>query len=102
MADPMRIRATEAGGEVDVKVLVKHDMETGQRKDAEGKTIPEHYITDIVAKNNDKVVFSAHFGPSVSKDPYINFKYKGAKGDKLVISWSDTKGDSRTDEAIVK
>ncbi|MEY4625759.1 MAG: thiosulfate oxidation carrier complex protein SoxZ, partial [Pseudomonadota bacterium] len=40
MADPMRVRAQENGGVVDVKVLMKHDMETGQRKDAAGKTIP--------------------------------------------------------------
>ena len=40
MADPMRIRATEKDGEIDVKVLMKHDMESGQRKDAAGAIIP--------------------------------------------------------------
>ena len=40
MSDPMRVRATESGGVVDVKILMKHDMETGQRKDASGKAIP--------------------------------------------------------------
>ena len=38
MADPMRVRAAESGGVVDVKILMKHDMESGQRKDAAGKT----------------------------------------------------------------
>lgn len=103
MADPMRIRATEANGEIEVKVLMKHNMETGQRKDAEGKLIPEHYITDLVAKNNDKIVFQAHFGPSISKDPYLSFKYKGgAKGDKVSVSWTDSKGENRSDETTVK
>ena len=99
MADPMRIRAQENGGVVDVKVLMKHDMETGQRKDASGKVIPAHHINTITATCKGKVVFESMFGPAVSKDPFLNFKYKGAKGDKIVVSWVDNKGDKRTDEA---
>lgn len=101
MGDPMRIRATENGGVVEVKILMKHDMETGQRKDADGKVIPAHHITSVVVKSNDKVVFQSAFGPSVSKDPYLNFKYKGAKGEKITATWEDNKGDSRTDTANV-
>lgn len=102
MAEPMRIRASEAGGVVDVKVLMKHDMETGQRKDAAGAVIPAHHITEVSAKSNDKLVFQGSFGTSISKDPYLNFKYKGARGDKLTVTWVDNKGDTRTDTAEVK
>ena len=102
MADPMRVRATENGGVVDVKVLMKHDMETGQRKDAAGKLIPTWHITQITAKHKDRLVLDAQIGQSVSKDPFLNFKFKGgAKGDKVVVSWVDTKGDKRTDEATI-
>ena len=100
MADPMRIRATEKDGEIDVKVLMKHDMESGQRKDAAGAIIPAWHITNLVATVNGKQVFAAQFGPAISKDPFLNFKFKGAaKGDEVVVSWEDTKGDKRTDEA---
>lgn len=103
MAEPMRIRATESGGVIEVKVLMKHDMETGQRKDGEGKLIPEHHITDLTVSNNDKVVLQSHFGPSVSKDPYLNIKYKGgAKGDKVTVTWTDNKGETRTDQTEIK
>ena len=101
MADPMRVRAQENGGVVDVKVLMKHDMETGQRKDASGKVIPAHHITTLTATCKGKQVFEAQFGPAVSKDPFLNFKYKGAKGDKVTVSWVDNKGGKRTDEATV-
>ena len=101
MADPMRVRAQETGGIVDVKVLMKHDMETGQRKDSSGKTIPAHHITTITATCKGKQVFQGEFGPAVSKDPFLNFKYKGAKGDKVVVSWVDNRGAKRTDEATV-
>ncbi|OZB48700.1 MAG: thiosulfate oxidation carrier complex protein SoxZ [Polynucleobacter sp. 39-45-136] len=83
MADPMRVRAAESGGTVDVKILMKHDMESGQRKDASGKTIPAWFITTIKVTANGKDVFNGQFGPAVSKDPFLNFKYKGAKGDKI-------------------
>jgi sulfur-oxidizing protein SoxZ len=102
MGDPMRIRATEAGGVVEVKVLMKHDMESGQRKDAAGKVIPAWHINTITAKVKDKVVFEANFGPAVSKDPFLNFKFKGAaKGEKVSVTWVDNRGDTRTDEVAI-
>jgi len=98
----MRMRAIASGDEVEVKILMRHIMESGQRKDASGKIIPAHYIQSVVAKCNDKVVLDASFGPAVSKDPFLSFKFKGGKkGDKLVVSWVDNKGDSRTDQVNV-
>jgi sulfur-oxidizing protein SoxZ len=104
MADPMRIRANLAasGDLVEVKVLMRHDMETGQRKDAAGAIIPAHHIKTLSAKCNGKLVLEAHFGPSVAKDPFLSFKFKGgAKGDKIAITWIDNRGDTRTDEAAI-
>ncbi len=101
MADPMRLRATEKDGVVDVKILMRHDMETGLRKDANGKVIPAWFITLLNIQAQGKDVFNAQFGSAVSKDPFLNFKYKGAKGDRLVVSWVDSKGDKRTDELLV-
>ena len=102
MASPMRIRAAAKDGVTEVRVLMAHVMETGQRKDSSGALIPAHFITELSAKHNDKLVLSAQFGPSVSTNPYLAFKFKGgAKGEKVIVSWKDNKGDSRTDEATV-
>jgi sulfur-oxidizing protein SoxZ len=102
MASPMRIRATESGGVVDVKVLMSHIMETGQRKDASGNTIPAHFISNVTVKHGDKTVMTAQWGPAVSKDPFMNMKFKnGKKGDKVTVTWVDNKGEKRTDEATV-
>ena len=101
MTDPMRVRATEAGGVVDVKILMKHDMEAGQRKDAAGKTIPQWFISTVTVQAQGKNVFMAEFGPAVSKDPFLNFKYKGVKGEKITVTWVDNRGAKRTDEATV-
>ncbi len=102
MADPMRIRAAEKDGEIDVKILMKHDMESGLRKDAAGALVPAWHITTLVATVKDKTVFSAQFGPAISKDPFLNFKFKGAaKGDEVVVTWIDNKGDKRTDKGKI-
>jgi sulfur-oxidizing protein SoxZ len=102
MGNPMRIRASASGDVVEVKVLMRHDMETGQRKDASGAAVPAHFIQNLIAKHNDKVVLDMLMGTSVSKDPFLSFKFKGgAKGDKVAVTWTDNKGDSRTDEAVI-
>ena len=102
MADPMRIRAQAAGEKATVRVLMSHEMETGQRKDASGKVIPAWFIQEVSAAHNGKVVMTAQWGPSVSKNPFLEFNIKGAKaGDKVVVAWKDNKGDSRTDETTV-
>jgi sulfur-oxidizing protein SoxZ len=102
MADPMRIRAQASGDKATVRVLMSHEMETGQRKDAAGKIIPAWYIQDVSASLNGKVVMTAQWGPSVSKNPFLQFNVKGAKaGDKVAVTWTDSKGDKRTDEATV-
>lgn len=101
MGNPMRIRASANGEVVEVKVLMRHDMETGQRKDASGAVIPAHFIQKLVAKCNDKVVLDSLFGTSIARDPFLSFKFKGKKGDKVSVSWTDNKGDSRTDETVV-
>ena len=102
MADPMKIRATAKDGLTEVKILMSHEMETGQRKDSAGAVVPAWFITELTAKHGEKVVLSSEFGPSVSKNPYLAFKFKGgAKGDKITVSWKDNKGDTRTDEAAI-
>ncbi len=102
MADPMRIRAQVAGDKVTVRVLMSHEMESGQRKDSAGALVPAWFIQDVTATHNGKVVMTAEWGTAVSKNPFLQFAIKGAKaGDKIGVMWKDNKGDSRTDEATV-
>ena len=102
MADPMRIRATVKDGKVDVRVLMSHEMETGQRKDARGGLVPAWHIQTVTAVYAGRTVLSAQWGPSVSKNPFLNFRFAGGKpGEKLSITWTDNRGDKRTDEATI-
>jgi sulfur-oxidizing protein SoxZ len=101
-ADPMRIRAQASGDKTTVRILMAHEMETGQRKDAAGKTIPAWFIQEVTASLNGKTVLTADWGPAVSKNPFMQFTLKGAKaGDKISVTWKDNRGETRTDEATV-
>jgi sulfur-oxidizing protein SoxZ len=103
MADPMKIRAQVAGDMADIKILMQHPMETGRRKEANGELVPLHIIQQVTATLNGKVVLDAQWGPSVSKNPFLGFRVKGAKvGDELVVTWVDNKGDKRSDKAVLE
>jgi sulfur-oxidizing protein SoxZ len=102
MPDPMKIRALMKGDVAEIKVLMSHVMETGLRKDESGAVIPAHFIQTLSIAVNGKLVVSGQTNTSVSKNPVFGFKVKGAKaGDKVSISWTDNRGDQRTDEAVI-
>jgi len=99
----IKARAKMSDGVTTVKALVKHPMETGQRKDKKsGKLIPAHFIQEVVCEHNGTTVMTALWGAAVSKNPYLSFKFSGAKaGDTLKISWVDNKGESDSIETKV-
>lgn len=100
MTEPTRIRAQVTGDKATVRIRMAHEMESGQRKDAQGAVVPAWFIQNVTAKHNGKVVLTAEWGTAVAKNPFLQFAIKGAKaGDKIGITWKDSKGDSRTDEA---
>jgi sulfur-oxidizing protein SoxZ len=103
MAKSIKLRAKAKNGIVTVKALMNHPMETGLRKDKKtGKLIPAHHIQEVMAKSGDSTVMNAVWGGAISKNPYLSFKYQGAKGDSLTLSWVDNKGGSDSITAKVK
>ena len=102
MADPMRIRAQASGDKATVRVLMSHEMESGQRKDSAGKTIPAWYIQEASVLLNGQVVLRGQLGTAVSKNPYLQFQLKGVKaGDTLSVTWQDNRGQQRRDDTVV-
>jgi len=102
MAEPMRIRAILKGDVADVRILMLHPMETGQRKNAKGQVIPLHFIQNVVVTHNGKTVLDAQWSQAVSRNPFLGLRVKGAKaGDRIGVTWTDNKGDKRSDEVAV-
>ena len=102
MAGPMKMRATLGDGYTDIRVLMTHPMETGLRKDPDGKIVPLHFIQSVIVKVNGKTVVDGQLSQAVSRNPVFTFRVKGgAKGDKVEVSWLDNLGETNKTEAAV-
>lgn len=100
----IRIRVTfdETIGVHTVKTIFTHPMETGLRKDGDGRLIPAHFIKEVVCEHNGKPVIDAEWSTAVSRNPYLAFELRGAKrGDKVSVRWIDSAGDSDSAESII-
>lgn len=102
MTKPTKMRASVNEGITEVRMQMQHEMENGRRKDESGDTIPAWYITEMKVQHNGKTVLEGQFGTSVSKNPYLIFRFKGgAAGDKIAVSWTDNLGETRSDDGVI-
>ena len=85
-------KEAKKGDVIEVKALVSHIMETGQRKDRDGKVIPRKIFNKFTCTVNGKEVFAADFEPAVSANPYIQFKFKATESGPVVLTWIDEDG----------
>ena len=99
----IKMRAKVSDGVTTIKALVSHPMDTGLLKDKKtGKTIPAHFIQEVVCQHKVTTVMTANWGAAISKNPYLSFKFTGAKaGDTIKLSWVDNKGESDSAETQV-
>lgn len=101
MPGPMKMRATSQGGVTEIRVLMAHPMETGQRKVA-GKVVPAHFIQNLTVKLNGRTVVEGQISQAVSRNPVFSFRVKGGnKGDKVEVSWLDNHGETNKTEGTV-
>ena len=92
---PPRVRtpATAKPGElIEIKTLISHEMESGFRKDAEGKLVPRKILNRFEAAFNGKPFFTADWFPSISANPYQAFYFKASESGEFRFSWRDDDG----------
>ncbi|MGE0417680.1 MAG: thiosulfate oxidation carrier complex protein SoxZ [Acetobacteraceae bacterium] len=96
MATPkprVRLPATAKKGEIiEIKTLIAHDMESGQRKDSSGKIVPRKIINKFAATINGKPLFSADWHPSISANPYQSFFARIEETSTIEFKWTDDDG----------
>lgn len=82
----------KAGEVIEVKTLISHEMESGQRKDAAGQTIPRKIIKHFKASFNGKEIMSADWQPAISANPYQSFFVKVPETGTFEFTWTDDDG----------
>lgn len=101
MAEKPRLKLpkeVKKGEIIEIKTLMPHIMESGQRKDKDGKTIPRKIINKFTAEFNGKPVFSATIEPAVAANPYLQFTAKVEESGTFKFSWTDDDGSIITAE----
>jgi sulfur-oxidizing protein SoxZ len=99
----MKIKAKLKNGVISAQVMAKHEMLTYDAAEKKGDRNKANYITHMQGTVNGKLVFEMSTSQFLSKNPIIKFKFKGAaKGDKLVMTWVDLKGNTKTDDKEIK
>ena len=102
MTKPTKIRAKFVDGIVDFRMLMRHEMESGLRKDKTGKKVPAWFIKEFRVFLNNEAVLVGYIGPTVSKNPYFKCNFVGKAGDTVKVSGVDNRGVRRVDEELVK
>ncbi len=95
MSTKPRIKVPESckiGEVIEIKTLISHVMETGQRKDRDGKTIPRDIINAFTASFEGKEFFKATLHPGTSANPYLYFHFKVPGPGELELTWTDDSG----------
>ena len=91
-------KSASAGEVITIKTLISHPMESGQRKDSDGKAIPRQIINKFTCEFNGQMVFSCDIEPSVSANPYLEFTVKVSEAGTFKFTWVDDDGSVYTDE----
>jgi sulfur-oxidizing protein SoxZ len=102
MATPkprVKVPSKAAKGEIiTIKTLISHEMESGQRKDKEGKPIPRQIINKFTCTFNGQPVFSCDLAPAIAANPYFEFTAKVTESGTFAFAWHDDDGSVYTAE----
>ena len=91
----LRVPTTAKKGEVvEIKTLITHLMETGQRKDADGKLVPRLIVNTMKVTYNDKPVLTAKLEPAIAANPFLSFFLRVEESGTLKFTWTDDKDQS--------
>jgi sulfur-oxidizing protein SoxZ len=102
MAEQIKLRAQIQGELTELRILLQHPMETGQRKDDKGMSVAMHFIQTFAVSHGGKMLIEGQLNTSVSRNPLFAFRVRGIKaGDKLTVSWLDNLGERRLDEFTI-
>ena len=98
----VRVPAQAKRGEViEIKVLISHPMESGQRRDDMGRIIPRDIINRFVCTYNGEEVFRADLFPAIAANPFLAFFTVATTSGELVLRWTDDQGTTQSQTASI-
>jgi sulfur-oxidizing protein SoxZ len=93
--------SAKIGDVIEIKTLISHVMETGQRKDRDGKIIPRDIINTFAVAYAGKEVFRATLQPGISANPYLAFFMRVPGPGEFEFTWIDDAGKTVTEKVTL-
>lgn len=91
--------SVKRGEAVEVRVAIRHPMETGFRYDVMGKPIAKNVINRLVCRYNGEEVFRAEMGSGIAANPYLQFYTVAQESGELEFFWEDDSGAQGSERA---
>ncbi|WP_295312121.1 thiosulfate oxidation carrier complex protein SoxZ [Roseobacter sp.] len=85
-------KTASAGETIEIKTLISHTMESGQRKDSDGNVIPRSIINRFTAEFNGQNVIDVTLEPAISTNPYFQFEAIVPETGEFLFKWYDDDG----------
>lgn len=92
-------REARKGEIIEIRTLIAHPMEPGQRRDAMGQLIPRDIINRFTCTYGGVEVFRAEFFPAVAANPFLTFFTVATESGELVFQWTDDHGVTQIERA---
>lgn len=94
--------SAKAGEVIVIKTVATHPMETGNRRDAEGRVIARNIIHTFIATFENREVFRAELGSGISANPFLSFSMLVSRPGTFTFSWIDDDGQTLTETESLK
>jgi len=94
--------SAKKGDVVEIKTLITHPMENGQRKDTDGKIVPRLIVNALKVTYNDKPVLDAKLEPAIAANPYLSFFVRVEETGTLKLTWTDDQNQSWSAESKIE
>jgi sulfur-oxidizing protein SoxZ len=91
----------QRGKPFEVRILIRHPMETGYRSDEMGRSIRRNVLHRFSCRYGGELVFTARMGPGVAANPYLRFFVTARESGELVFEWADEAGAAGNERAVV-
>jgi sulfur-oxidizing protein SoxZ len=90
------------GQSFEVRVSIRHAMETGYRTDETGKPVPRNVVNRFVCRYNGQDVFGVRMTSGIAANPYFRFFVMARESGDLDFEWVDDSGARGQAQAQIK
>lgn len=94
-------KTVRRGVPFEIRVLIAHPMESGQRRDTEGRVVPRDIINRFTCHVNGALVIDAALQPAISANPFLAFSAVAQESGEAVFTWIDDHGATQTERAPI-